>query len=228
MDKKQKESDGDEDDNPPIIRRRPKTKSDHQSDAERIRRLDDEASISSTDEATPVDAELIAKMGGQPKIKPIQLELLIRNQILYISPSIEDARSHLISQLFEFASCVTTQKRIQHSRYQVTMEAESEYKMTYKNLLNKFINGVKLTEFAFTAIESLLNQAKEFVDIWLNFQSLWDLQPESLYTRLSENLNAWISCLNEMKESRKSFDTQETNRKFGPIIIDYNKVLILI
>lgn len=37
-------------------------------------------------------------------------------------------------------------------------------------------------------------------------------------------MNAWICCLNEMKESRKSFDTQETQRLFGPIKIDYNKV----
>ena len=163
-------------------------------------------------------------MGGQPKIKSIQLELLIRNQLLYIHPSVEDARCHLISQLTEFSSVVTGQKRIQHSRYSVTMEAESDYKKTYKNLLNKFNNGVKLTEYAFGAIESLLTKAKDFVDIWLNFQSLWDLQPDNLYSRLGESLNAWIGCLNEMKESRKSFDTQEMNRKFGPIIIDYNKV----
>lgn len=227
LDKKLREENGDEDDDePPVIRRRKKP--DHQTDADRIRRLDDDVgSLSSLgDESSGgyLDPELVAKMGAQPKIKTMQLELLIRNQLLYISPSIEDARSHLIAQLFEFASVVTTQKRIQHSRYQVTMEAESEYKMTYKNLLNKFMNGVKLTEFAFTAIDSLLSQAKEFVDIWLNFQSLWDLQPESLYTRLGESLNAWIGCLIEMKESRKSFDTQETNRKFGPIVIDYNKV----
>lgn len=233
LDKKLRSEGGedDDDDDPPIIRRRNlnNKKADHKSDADRIRRLDDDvgslSSLGGDETNGGIDAELVAKMGGQPKIKPIQLELLIRNQLLYISPSIEDARSHLIAQLFEFASCVTTQKRIQHSRYQVTMEAESEYKMTYKNLLNKFMNGVKLTEYAFTAIDSLLTQAKEFVDIWLNFQSLWDLQPESLYTRLGENLNAWIGCLNEMKESRKSFDTQETNRKFGPIIIDYNKVI---
>lgn len=106
----------------------------------------------------------------------------------------------------------------------MTMEAESEYKMTYKNLLNKFTSGIKLLEYAFGAIDAILNQAQEFVKTWLNFQSLWDLQPDNLYTQLGNNLNAWICCLNEMKESRKSFDTQETNRKFGPIMIDYNKV----
>ncbi len=78
---------------------------------------------------------------------------------------------------------VTTQKRIQHSRYQVTIEAESEYKITYKNLLNKFSNGVRLLEFALAAVDTQLNQAHEYIKIWLQFQSLRDLQPETLYTR---------------------------------------------
>jgi dynein heavy chain 1, cytosolic len=170
------------------------------------------------------DIESLFKIGGEPKIKNISLEILIKNQVLYVSPSIEDAREHLISQLHEYSSIVTTQKRIQHSRYQVTMEAESEYKVTYKNLLNKFQNGVKLLEYAFSAIDNILMQAKEYIKVWLHFQSLWDLQPDTLYFKLGNNLHAWISCLNEMKESRKSFDTQETQRMFGPMAIDYTKV----
>ena len=64
------------------------------------------------------------------------------------------------------------------------MEAESEYKMTYKNLLNKFSNGIRLLEFAFSAVDAQLNQSHEYIKVWLQFQSLWDLQPETLYTRL--------------------------------------------
>ena len=129
------------------------------------------------------------------------MEILIKKQVLYVYPSVEDALENLISQFYEF---------IQHSRYQVSMEAESEYKMTYKNILNKFQNGIKLLEFAYNAIENVLNQANEYIKTWLNFQSLWDLQPDVLYQKLGNNLQTWMSCLNEMKDSRKSFDTQET------------------
>jgi dynein heavy chain 1 len=184
------------------------------------------SNVDSSSQSSPTESEaaILEKMGGKPQIKPIVLEILIRNQLLYVMPSIEDAREHLISQLEEFSSVVTTQKRIQHSRFQVTMEAESEYKVTYKNLLNKFQNGVKLLEYSFTAIDYMLQQAQDYIKIWLHFQSLWDLQPDTLYAKLGSNLSAWIGCLNEMKESRKSFDTQETQRSFGPIKIDYNKV----
>ena len=71
--------------------------------------------------------------------------------------------------------------------------------MTYKNLLNKFINGVRLLEFAIGAIDCQLNQAQEYIKkLCLHFQSLWDLQPENLYNKLSQNLPAWIACLNEV------------------------------
>jgi dynein heavy chain 1 len=105
------------------------------------------------------------------------------------------------------------------------METESEYKMTYKNILNKFQNGIKLLEFAYNTIENVLQHANEYIKTWLNFQSLWDLQPDILYQKLGNNLQAWMNCLNEMKESRaKSVDTQESHRLFGPISVDYTKV----
>ena len=104
------------------------------------------------------------------------------------------------------------------------MEAESEYRVTYKNLLNKFSNGVRLLEFALAAVDAQLNQAHEYIKVWLQFQSLWDLQPETLYNRLGSNLHTWIACLNEMSEFSRCFDTQETQKPFGPISVDYTKV----
>ena len=63
-----------------------------------------------------------------------------------------------------------------------------------------------------------------FYIINLYLYNFRDLQPETLYNRLASNLHAWIACLGEMKESRKSFDTQETQKWFGPISVDYTKV----
>lgn len=231
-----------EDDDTIIRRRNPKDNNANKSNVDSAfsdiydtyyqRRINEDTGLSgisqtndqqiSTNNNNEIDA--IFKVGSEPKIKKLILEILIKNQVLYVCPSIEDAREHLISQLYEFASIVTTQKRIQHSRFQVTMEAESEYKMTYKNLLNKFSNGIRLLEFAFASINRSLHQSQEYIKVWLQFQSLWDLQPETLYNKLGTNLHAWIACLNEMKESRKSFDTQETHKMFGPISIDYTKV----
>ena len=89
---------------------------DNMSDITMLSNVDSTSQVTTTES----EAAIIAKMGGQPQIKAIVLEILIRNQLLYVMPSIEDAREHLISQLEEFSSVVTTQKRIQHSRYQVS------------------------------------------------------------------------------------------------------------
>jgi dynein heavy chain 1 len=62
-------------------------------------------------------------MAGEPSIRRLTLEILIKNQVLYVAPSCEDAREHLLAQLHEFASVATAQKRIQHSRFQVSREA---------------------------------------------------------------------------------------------------------
>lgn len=223
---KKSESDEDENDLPIQISHLNKTAADHQVDVNHSHTLKDNMDAIgklSILKDTIMEPELFAKLGGgQAKIKPFQLELLIRNQILFINPSIEDARCYLISQLADLSS-VVNQKRIKHT---IISEDESDYSKTYKNLLNKNMNGLKLTEYAFVTIESLLKKVKEFVDSLVNLQSLWDLKPERLYSRLGDSLNAWIGCLNEIKELRnKSFDTQEMNRKFGPIIINYNKVI---
>lgn len=105
MDRKNKQED-----DAPIVRRR---KADNQTESlGKLLNVEDMLGESSAAN----EAELLAKMGGEPKIKAIILEILIRNQFLYIHPSVEDAREHLISQLYEFSSIITTQKRIQHSR----------------------------------------------------------------------------------------------------------------
>ncbi|CAF1621207.1 unnamed protein product, partial [Didymodactylos carnosus] len=77
---------------------------------------------------------------------------------------------------------------------------------------------------AYEQIELLIQLASDYVSTWLDFQSLWDLQTDQLYARLGKDLHLWMQCLNDMKDSRKTFDTQETLKHFGPISIDYNKV----
>lgn len=46
-------------------------------------------------------------------------EIRITNQIMYLYPSIEEARFQLMQQLFQWQAIVTSQTRLQSSRYQV-------------------------------------------------------------------------------------------------------------
>lgn len=37
------------------------------------------------------------------------------------------------------------------------------------------------------------------VGVFFSYQALWDLQPESLYGRLGEDIALWMKCLNDIK-----------------------------
>ena len=65
---------------------------------------------------------------------------------------------------------------------------------------------------------------EDYVAEWLRYQSLWDLQPDSLVNRFKESITDWMKVLADIKKSRATFDTSETQRSFGPIIIDFGKV----
>lgn len=59
------------------------------------------------------------RLGGEPKIKKIHMELRISNQQMHLHPSIEVASHDLFSQLTAWQNIIFNLPRIQHSRYQV-------------------------------------------------------------------------------------------------------------
>ncbi|XP_017053188.1 dynein heavy chain, cytoplasmic isoform X2 [Drosophila ficusphila] len=170
---------------------------------------------------TDAPAQPTHKLGGEPQIQNAVHEIRITNQQMYLYPSIEEARFQIMQQFFAWQAIVTSQVRLQSTRYQVGLE--KPVSQTYRNLLTKLPEG-KVLESAYGAIENKVSEVRNYVDEWLRYQSLWDLQADMLYGRLGEDVNLWIKCLNDIKQSRTTFDTSDTRRAYGPIIIDYAKV----
>jgi len=88
--------------------------------------------------------------------------------------------------------------------------------------LTHFTDGT--LERAFALIENKLQQLKEYVSKWLQFQSLWDLESEYVFNRLGDSLGNWQQLLTEIKRTRATFDTSETQKSFGVCVIDYEQV----
>ncbi|XP_041980502.1 dynein heavy chain, cytoplasmic isoform X3 [Aricia agestis] len=167
-------------------------------------------------------AEPTHKPGGEPQIARVVHEVRITNQQMYLFPSLEEARFQLMRQMFAWQAVVTSQHRLQSTRYQVGVARAQT--ATYRNLLTKLPRGSSPLEKAYDAIEQKISQVREYVDEWLRYQALWDLQPESLYGRLGEDITLWIKCLNDIKKSRTTFDTSDTRREYGPVVIDFARV----
>lgn len=73
-------------------------------------------------------------------------------------------------------------------------------------------------------IENKVQQLKDYVAKWLQFQSLWDLEAEYVFNRLGDSLALWQQLLTEIKKARSTFDTSDTQKSFGVCVIDYEQV----
>jgi dynein heavy chain 1 len=70
-------------------------------------------------------------------------------------------------------------------------------------------------------IKQKVEEIQSYVADWLRFQSLWDLNPETIYTRLGEELSQWSQLLSAIKQSRATFDTADTKKDFGVCLVVY-------
>ncbi|KIP08567.1 hypothetical protein PHLGIDRAFT_34940 [Phlebiopsis gigantea 11061_1 CR5-6] len=157
-------------------------------------------------------------------LKPIVHEIRIQNQVIFLDPPIEYARKTWIQQLHDWFGIVCRLRRIQSSRYEIglQMQGNAVAETTYTSLLMRFPDST--LERPFALIEGKVQQLKEYVAKWLQFQSLWDLEAEYVFNRLGDDLGHWQQLLTEIKKARSTFDTSETQKSFGVCIIDYEQV----
>ncbi|KAK6637160.1 Dynein heavy chain, cytoplasmic [Polyplax serrata] len=171
---------------------------------------------------TDLPTENPKKIGGEPQIPVMILEVRIKNQAMYLFPSIEEARFQLMQQMFAWQAIVTSQQRLQSSRYHVGLEKPTLE--TYKHLLTKLPGGSEVLAKAYEAVEMKIKEVQNYSAEWFCYQALWDLQADNVYGKLGQDINLWMKCLNDIKKTRKTFDTSETRREFGPVVVDYAKV----
>ena len=125
-----------------------------------------------TDTDSPMTT--VAKPGGDPKIQLKIYEIRITNQVMYVSPSVEEARFSLLQELFAWENVVLTMNRIESSRYQVGLDRPQS--LQYRDLLNKIPETKTVLDAAYNAIESKIKQMQDYIQQWLTYQSLWDVQ----------------------------------------------------
>ncbi|KAJ2638163.1 dynein heavy chain [Coemansia sp. RSA 1286] len=95
--------------------------------------------------------------------------------------------------------------------------------LSYKDLLSRLPDNA-LYE-AYRSIESMTKQAASYVQIWLQYQALWDLQTDYVLQFLGEDLTRWQAMLLEIKRARSTFDNSETAKFIGAhCVVDYEQV----
>ena len=160
-----------------------------------------------------------------PALRHLVHEISIRNQVIYLDPPVEYARSSWLLHLQSWLGVVCNQCLIVGSRYEMkTTTSSSElrkYKFTY--LPGRCVNELSAV---YLDLETKLHDITNYVQKWLQFQSLWDLKSENVYETLGDDLADWLHLLQEIRSTRSTFDTADSSRSFGPVTIDYEQVQV--
>ncbi|KAL0081796.1 dynein heavy chain [Phycomyces blakesleeanus] len=160
----------------------------------------------------------------KPALQTLVHEIRIRNQLMYLDPPIEQARASWWSQLHDWLAVVCHLLRIQSSRYEggLSVKDNPSVEKTYASLLTRMGDGS--LEHAYQIIEDKIRQVADYVNIWLQYQSLWDLESSHVFSILEDDLVKWQQILLEIKKARGTFDNSETEQSFGPLVVDYEQV----
>ncbi|WWC63949.1 uncharacterized protein I303_106555 [Kwoniella dejecticola CBS 10117] len=175
------------------------------------------------EESTRPKGELSVPKTGKTDllIEPLVHEIRIRNQVIYLDPPIELARQEWLGQFQDALGVVCNLNRIRSSRYEISLQVdEADIEATsYVGLLTSFAEGI--LEKPLALIEDKVQTVSAYVDKWLQFQSLWDLEAESVYSRLGDSLADWGQLISDIRQARTTFDTTDTKKEFGVCVIDY-------
>jgi dynein heavy chain 1 len=156
-----------------------------------------------------------------PVIKRLVHEITMRNQVIYLDPPLEFARASWFAQLQEWIGVVCNLKKIKATRYQMSISTTVYDEPRFNDLPSQCTQALLRVQ---TSVEKKVSEIGGYVDKWLQFQSLWDLQSEHVYDVLGDQLSRWLQLLQELRKTRQTFDTTEVSRSFGHLTIDYDQV----
>ena len=156
---------------------------------------------------------------GNVIVEPFVHEVRIRNQVIYLDPPIEYARQDWLYQFQDTLGVICNLLRVRASRYEISLKVEQSIDQTMVSLLNMLEEDV--LQSTIRLIEARVAEVTAYVDKWLRFQALWDLEAEAVYNRIGNSLSDWSRLLIDIRQARSTFDTTETRKSFGSCTIDY-------
>lgn len=159
----------------------------------------------------------------RPQFDQLLHEISIRDQVISLDPPLNHSWASWLSHLHGWLGTVCHLQKVKASRYEMRfhMLEGVEVEERFSDLPVRCADN--LVE-AYEVINERIRTASSYVDKWLQFQSLWDLQPEHVLGTLGDDVASWLQLLQEIRRTRATFDTTEVSRSFGKLSIDYEQV----
>jgi dynein heavy chain 1, cytosolic len=169
-----------------------------------------------------------------PNIKielSVTMEIVLRNQQISAFPAVPTLRSIFLNALHDHVGVVCTLPKPKGGRYEVfdTITAKSSRDDDVDGHIETFDHLMRLVPShivadAYSAIEDHISDASAFLDQWLSYQVLWDMQVSDVAVTVGTDIERWRSLLVEASEARSTLDSSATVTSFGPISVMYGKV----
>jgi dynein heavy chain 1, cytosolic len=154
---------------------------------------------------------------------PLIHELTMQDQLIYLDPPIEYARSSWLEHLDAWLSTVCDLERIKSTRYQMTTIPTSQ-EQGGGRFSSLALHCVTDLQGAYGVIEERVITISDYLAEWLRYQSLWDLQSDKVFELLGEDIQSWHRLLLEIRQARSTFDTSGVRKTFGNVTINYGQV----
>lgn len=174
------------------------------------------------------DGQTLNESGDQdrkdmPALHHAVHEISMRNQLIYLDPPAEFTRTSWLSQLHQWLGIVCNLPVVVASRYEINLgkDSSASSRPSFAHLPHQCMDDLLLV---YHTIEERLGEVKGYVDQWLQFQSLWDLQAEHVVDSLGDDLAVWLQLLQEIRKTRATFDTSDPSQTFGTVTVDYEQV----
>eukprot|EP01083_Nonionella_stella_P096780 272139_1 len=146
----------------------------------------------------------------------------INNNVLQVQPSISDAKMLLGQDLQSLLSMVVEQPRPKSDLARQLDDDEDERNNTFRSILDK-INTDKIIN-CYRKIQEITRAAGDYAHTWLSYQALYDMDLNAVFEELGDDIGKWKRLLIDMKNSATSFDSNDVEKSFGPIVIHFGSV----
>ncbi|SBS80798.1 dynein heavy chain, putative [Plasmodium ovale] len=161
-------------------------------------------------------------------------EFRIINQKFYLHPSVDSMRQIWYQKLSEAVNiiCDITRVRSIYQKKDKTKEVMQLKREFQKDVINDvvldntyryiiYLIDTKIYDDAVRCINDTVEKARKYESMWLQYKTLWKIEIGDIITSFGDDIHTWKTFMNEMKKSKSTFDTLDTEKIFGPIIIDY-------
>ncbi|CCG82670.1 Dynein heavy chain [Taphrina deformans PYCC 5710] len=153
------------------------------------------------------------------KSEPVALRLVLKNQTIHLEPPMEFALTLWNHELAQLLEVVTALPRLTPAHQHATKALRQVH--DYSDLTSGAAVSLQIAQ---NVMNTSTRQVQAYIDKWLSFQSLWDLQPQELWSYLGDDLAKWLQVMSELRKSRTTFDVNSTTQDFPRVIISFDQI----